>query len=404
VTGSVWGVPRRKASLAAVLALLLSFPIPASADLSDELQENAQRSEVLRARIGRLEGKSQALSHKVSAADNLVASAQAEVDALDSQLAKLSHKIDEVQRDLTEAQKRMALLTRRLQEILKKLDQRVDVFTDRAVAAYMAGPTAYVDGMLSSENFRELIDRFAYYESALETDSMLVDEIEYLRDETTARRDLVEEKKEEIAQAKARLVEDRAALAQVRAQRAQILAQRQDALAEKRSLLSDVESTKARYRKVLDQLEADSDRIQAILSAGTSSGTASGSGQLLWPAAGPVTSGFGYRTHPIFGDRRLHTGIDIGAPYGAPVFASDSGVVVFAGVMSGYGNAVVVDHGGGLATTYNHLSSFSVGNGSSVGRGQNIAAVGCTGYCTGTHLHFEVRVNGNPVDPMPYLR
>jgi murein DD-endopeptidase MepM/ murein hydrolase activator NlpD len=404
VTGSVWGVPRRKASLAAVLALLLSFPIPASADLSDKLQENAQRSEVLRARIGRLEGKSQALSHKVSAADNLVASAQAEVDALDSQLAKLSHKIDEVQRDLTEAQKRMALLTRRLQEILKKLDQRVDVFTDRAVAAYMAGPTAYVDGMLSSENFRELIDRFAYYESALETDSMLVDEIEYLRDETTARRDLVEEKKEEIAQAKARLVEDRAALAQVRAQRAQILAQRQDALAEKRSLLSDVESTKARYRKVLDQLEADSDRIQAILSAGTSSGTASGSGQLLWPAAGPVTSGFGYRTHPIFGDRRLHTGIDIGAPYGAPVFASDSGVVVFAGVMSGYGNAVVVDHGGGLATTYNHLSSFSVGNGSSVGRGQNIAAVGCTGYCTGTHLHFEVRVNGNPVDPMPYLR
>jgi murein DD-endopeptidase MepM/ murein hydrolase activator NlpD len=404
VTGSVWGVPRRKASLAAVLALLLSFPIPASADLSDELQENAQRSEVLRARIGRLEGKSQALSNKVSAADSRVASAQAEVDALDSQLAKLSHKIDEVQRDLTEAQKRMALLTRRLQEILKKLDQRVDVFTDRAVAAYMAGPTAYVDGMLSSENFRELIDRFAYYESALETDSMLVDEIEYLRDETTARRDLVEEKKEEIAQAKARLVEDRAALAQVRAQRAQILAQRQDALAEKRSLLSDVESTKARYRKVLDQLEADSDRIQAILSAGTSSGTASGSGQLLWPAAGPVTSGFGYRTHPIFGDRRLHTGIDIGAPYGAPVFASDSGVVVFAGVMSGYGNAVVVDHGGGLATTYNHLSSFSVGNGSSVGRGQNIAAVGCTGYCTGTHLHFEVRVNGNPVDPMPYLR
>jgi murein DD-endopeptidase MepM/ murein hydrolase activator NlpD len=404
VTGSVWGVPRRKASLAAVLALLLSFPLPASADLNDKLQENAQRAEALHARLGRLEGKSQALSHKVSAADNRVASAQAEVDALDSSLEKLSHRIDEVQRDLTEAQKRMALLTRRLQEILKKLDQRVDVFSDRAVAAYMAGPTAYVDGMLSSDSFRELIDRFAYYESALETDSMLVEEIEYLRDETTARRDLVEEKKEEIAQAKARLVEDRAALAQVRAQRAQVLAQRRDALSEKRSLLGQVESSKARAREVLDQLEADSDRIRAILSAGTSSATASGSGQLLWPAAGPVTSGFGYRTHPIFGDSRLHTGIDIGAPYGAPVFSSDSGVVVFAGVMSGYGNAVVVDHGGGLATTYNHLSSFSVGNGSRVGRGQHIAAVGCTGYCTGTHLHFEVRVNGNPVDPMPYLR
>ena len=406
MTGSIWGVPRRKASLAAVLTLLLSFvvPAPATANLEQRIQENARRAEVLRGKINRLEGKSDALSRKVASADSRVASTQAAVDAIDKDLDRLSRRIDEVQHALTEAQKRMALLTKRLQEILAKLDDRVDVFTDRAVAAYMAGPTAYVDGMLSSENFRELIDRFAYYESALETDSMLVEEIEFLRDETTTRRDLVEEKKEEIARAKARLVEDRAALAQVRAQRVQVLAQRRDALSEKRSLLAGVESTKARYQKVVAQLEADNQRYRDLLSGGASTGTATGSGQLVWPAAGPVTSGYGYRTHPIFGDRRLHTGIDIGAPYGAPVFAGDSGVVIFAGVMSGYGNAVVVDHGGGLATTYNHLSAFSVGDGQRVGRGQHIAAVGCTGYCTGTHLHFEVRINGNPVDPMPYLR
>nr|MBA3431050.1 M23 family metallopeptidase [Actinomycetota bacterium] len=97
-------------------------------------------------------------------------------------------------------------------------------------------------------------------------------------------------------------------------------------------------------------------------------------------------------------------GVDIGAPYGAPVIAADTGVVAFAGEMSGYGNAIVVEHGGGLATTYNHLSSFSVGGGQGVSRGEVIGAVGCTGYCTGPHLHFEVRVGGSPVDPMPYLQ
>ena len=108
--------------------------------------------------------------------------------------------------------------------------------------------------------------------------------------------------------------------------------------------------------------------------------------------------------HPIFGDRRLHTGIDIGAPYGAPVWAADNGTVTYAGVMSGYGNVIVVDHGGGLATTYNHLSAFAVGTGQAVGRGQQVGNVGCSGYCTGPHLHFEVRINGTPVDPMPYLQ
>jgi murein DD-endopeptidase MepM/ murein hydrolase activator NlpD len=100
----------------------------------------------------------------------------------------------------------------------------------------------------------------------------------------------------------------------------------------------------------------------------------------------------------------LHTGVDIGAPYGATVVAASTGVVAYVGSMSGYGNVVVVDHGGGVATTYNHLSGFAVSSGQRVSRGQAVASVGCTGYCTGPHLHFEVRVGGSPVDPMPYLQ
>lgn len=125
---------------------------------------------------------------------------------------------------------------------------------------------------------------------------------------------------------------------------------------------------------------------------------------LTFPANGPVTSPYGYRTHPISGERKLHAGIDIGAPNGSTVVAAAGGTVVYAGWYSGYGLAVVINHGDGIATLYAHHSSLSVSTGQKVGRGQRVGAVGSTGYSTGPHLHFEVRKNGTPVDPMPYFR
>jgi murein DD-endopeptidase MepM/ murein hydrolase activator NlpD len=123
--------------------------------------------------------------------------------------------------------------------------------------------------------------------------------------------------------------------------------------------------------------------------------TPSSSG-LIWPVGGPVVSGYGMRWG------RMHMGIDIGAGYGTPIVASASGTVIFAGWMGGYGNFVIVDHGGGLSTAYAHQSSIAVGGGT-VSQGQVLGYVGCTGHCFGPHLHFEVRVNGSAVDPLGYL-
>ena len=116
-----------------------------------------------------------------------------------------------------------------------------------------------------------------------------------------------------------------------------------------------------------------------------------------------MVSPFGWRIHPILGYRKFHTGIDIAVGYGVPIHSAGAGTVIYATWMGGYGNVIIVDHGDGLSTLYAHQSSLAVGNGARVARGQTVGYVGSTGFSTGPHLHFEVRVNGNPVDPMGYL-
>lgn len=122
-----------------------------------------------------------------------------------------------------------------------------------------------------------------------------------------------------------------------------------------------------------------------------------------WPINAPMTSPYGYRVHPVYGTRRLHAGIDLGAPRGTPIAASNDGTVIFAGVQGGYGNTVILDHGAGITTLYAHLTSFGVAQGAVVSRGDIVGYVGRTGTATGNHLHFEVRVNGGPVNPVNYL-
>ncbi|MDQ4064815.1 MAG: peptidoglycan DD-metalloendopeptidase family protein [Actinomycetota bacterium] len=393
--------PHRRRLAAALVAALgcagVALPAVAKPSLRD-LERRAERAE---AAAARLDERGDNLSALVAELDERRVRVEAEVVRLQHELDALDARIEAKRKQLAEAQKRMAILTIELQEILEDLAARTDLFVDRAVAAYMAGPTAYVEGVLSSESFTDLVDRYEYYQSALDADSALIDEISVLRDGLETRRAEVERRQNEIAEAKLQLQIDRQSVDAIHDQRAAVLAEKRAIVAEKRSILSNVRGKQRYWERLQARAESQIDALRLSMSSGP---LPSGGGQLLWPAAGAMTSGFGYRTHPIFGDTRMHTGIDIAAPYGAPVIAADRGTVVFAGVMSGYGNAIVIDHGGGLATTYNHLSSFLVATGSSVGRGSQIGAVGCTGYCTGPHLHFEVRVNGSPVDPMPYLQ
>lgn len=400
----------RKQTLALLFVLFVGVvgaAVPAAADPSEKLERIERQKAKAQAKQDALAAEKQDVLARIRILDSKRQSAESKLSSFDERLAELDARIDEVKDDLTRAQAKVALLTEDLHDVLARLDRRTEIFTDRAVAAYIAGPSAYIDSILSSDSFSDLVDRYEYYESALNADSEIVSEIQVLRDETENQRELILEKQHEISVSKRELEGSRVEIATLRREQASVLAAREAVLSEKQGILAQVETRRSKWAALETQLDRDSDRLQSLISqsASTSSGPLpTGGGQLLWPAAGSVTSGYGYRTHPIFGDQRMHTGIDIGAPYSAPVIASDAGVVTYAGVMSGYGNVIVVDHGGGLATTYNHLSAFTVGSGQSVGRGEQIGAVGCSGYCTGPHLHFEVRVNGSPVDPMSYLQ
>jgi murein DD-endopeptidase MepM/ murein hydrolase activator NlpD len=188
-----------------------------------------------------------------------------------------------------------------------------------------------------------------------------------------------------------RLLASRQALVSTRSQERQSLASVQSS---EREYLNEVSG----LAQVSAQLTA---QIQAAQARSGSSGYSTGSGVsssgLIWPVQGPITSPFGMRWG------RMHEGIDIGVPSGTPIHAAAAGTVIYAGWMSGYGNLTVIDHGHGLATAYGHQSALAAGNGQTVSQGEVVGYVGCTGHCFGPHLHFEVRVNGTPVDPLGYL-
>ena len=398
----------------AVAALVLCFAsaaLPAAAGPQDRLDAIEKRRERIQGELESTEGKAKSLRGRISVLDDRAEELQARIGDLTARITDLDARIAEVRGELQLAQQRFTRLTEELLAIQDELVERTDLLTARAIETYKAGPGAYVEGILSSESFADLSDRYQYYETTVELDSDLIDEVDRLRVETDARRSEVEKEKERIAEAKLQLEKDRADLQAATIEQQQLLDAQNALIAQKEDVLRGQLAKKSELEALDSQLAKDSQRIEALLAQATAPTNSSGGGApppstgggFQWPANGPMTSPYGYRTHPIFGDSRLHTGVDIGASYGSTVVAASGGSVVFAGTMSGYGNAIIVDHGGGIATTYNHLSGFSVGGGSAVTRGQALGSVGCTGYCTGPHLHFEVRVNGSPVDPMPYF-
>jgi murein DD-endopeptidase MepM/ murein hydrolase activator NlpD len=257
----------------------------------------------------------------------------------------------------------------------------------------MHGQISYIDVLVGANNFSDFLTRIDLIKRIIKYDYDLISGILQEKQTITNTQKDLETEHAKIEK-----------LTQAAKEKADILQNKKD---QQQALLNKVKNDRQTAEQAYDEIMAASRQVEQMILAYTSSNSddysGSGSGQFIWPISGPITSPFGWRIHPIYGTRIFHSGIDIGGDYGMPIHAAAAGTVIYAGWISGYGNAVIISHGGDLQTLYGHNQSLNVSEGQYVSQGQVIAYCGSTGNSTGPHCHFEVRKNGEPVNPLNYL-
>ena len=392
---------RLLASLVALVLLLVAGT--AAGDPGAEKAQIDARIEALEQQAAAQERRAGILTEQLSAAVGRVREVEAGVSGqearlgvLESELARARSRLATVERTLEVQTAKLARLRAEQERALRRLEQHV-----RAI--YVADDPDLISLVLGTASFSDLVDNIDLLGRIGSQDERILDQVERTRDGVAAtRRRALEARAEAVLLARSvaeRTAEQRGVVARLAASRDALLA----AQAGRRAALASIDEDEEQLRAEIEGLEATSAELAAQIraaqapSASSPPPPAAGTGALAWPVSGPVTSGFG----PRWG--RMHEGIDIAVPTGTPVRAAGAGRVIYAGWLGGYGNLVVVDHGGGLSTAYAHNSSFAASVGQSVATGTVIALSGNTGNSSGPHVHFEVRVGGNAVDPLGYL-
>lgn len=331
---------------------------------------------------------------------------QADLDAANARLQSIQTKQAEINAQIAQTQNEIV----KMEAYLKT---RQDVLNRRVRAIYMHGQLNYLEVILGANSFSDFANRVELLKRVIRSDYNLILEIQKQKAAIEAKKAQLEEDKRQLDALAAEAEKTRQEIAKKKAEQQKVLDAAKSNKAAAAQMEQDLNAQLASVRNLIQQrlAAAEAARQAAQQQAasddegggGSDDNYVQGTGAMGWPCSGPITSPFGYRTHPIFGTTIFHAGIDIGVDYGTPIHAADSGVVVYSGWISGYGNAVIIDHGGGISTLYGHNQSLAVSEGQSVFKGSVIAYAGSTGNSTGPHCHFEVDVNGSPVNPMGYL-
>jgi murein DD-endopeptidase MepM/ murein hydrolase activator NlpD len=392
-------IPRRITVLlvASAAVVALAVPVALGQSLSDRKDALDSRISGLQDQIARAKAKEHVLTGDISAASSRIGALAGDIDTLTAKVNALEHDLAVHRSRLARLEARLRDQTETLHRLAREHAEAQARLEERLVQLYETDEATELEILLQVNSLSDLLEQLDYFHSIGQEDKRIADTIKRLQGEMRVARQLTATTRAEVADATAILAkktdEQRAARDQLVAERSALAAARSD----KQAILANVRQERHGDEEDLAAMQAASNAIASQIRSQGSSGTGAPSASgLIWPVSGPITSGFGWRWG------RMHEGIDIGAACGTPIHAAASGTVVFSGWMDGYGNFVIIDHGNGLATAYGHQSAIYV-SGGHVSQGQVIGAVGSTGHSTGCHLHFEVRVNGTPVDPLNYL-
>lgn len=327
-----------------------------------------------------------------------LAQAEKELKQAQDELAAIQGQRKAVEQDI-------ALTQKKLDEAQKRLEKREKVFQKRVRDIYINGRLSYIEVVLGSKDFSDFANRLQVLKRIISADIKLIDGIKEERAEIASQKEKLEADRAKIVDLEQQAQAKQAEIEQRKQVYAQLLAKARTDQAGSIEKIQELEAASAQVRNIIAQRQAE--RAAAAAAAQQSGGGytwVQGSGALAWPVSShEITSDFGGRYHPIYGRYIFHDGIDIAADYDEPVHAADGGTVIYAGWISGYGNAVIIDHGNGMTTLYGHNDSLAVSEGQGVSKGTVIAYAGSTGNSTGPHLHFEVRVNDDPQNPLGYL-
>lgn len=390
--------------LAAITFLMCS---PVFADDEDELEQ-------LDAEMEQLEEEKLSYEEAAAKARATAELIQGKIDSvsefkrhLDEEAAVATADYEEKQAALDDTIYRIGENENKLVEVTAELNEKHAVLEKRVRDIYINGQISYLDVLFGAQDFGDFLTRMDLLKRVMIRDSELVANVLQYQNE-------IKEVGKQL-EADRRIQEELAKKAEA-AKDIQL-----EKVAQQQALIDLMQNDKAIYDQQYDEMMASSAEVGRLIQenryrkeaeearrrqAENSGGgyvMQSYGGAMIWPISGPITSEFGWRTHPIFGSQRFHSGLDIGGDYGMAIHAAQSGIVIEAGWIGGYGNTIMIDHGGGIVTLYGHNESLAVGVGQSVNQGDVIAYCGSTGNSTGPHCHFEVRVNGEPVSPWDYL-
>ena len=378
-----------KKKIIAILMVLV-LVVPFAADFSSDMF--VASAATVQDKINQASKEKQEALDKIKDAeaqkDDIVAQSEQlerEIDIIQTEIYAIDDLIAEADAQIAEKEEEIA----RIEEDIKNQDEK---FKECLRAMDETSTISYIELIFSSKNFSELLINIETINEITEHDMAIIDEMTKLKTE-------VEDAKAEI-EARRKEQEEARTIASGKQQQLSVK------LKEKENLAKSLEKDIEKYKKVYEEARRQEEALKSSLNYSSSSSQYLGSGQFCWPAPSytRISSPYGWRFHPIYKTNKFHSGVDLAAPGGSNILAAENGKVISAGWNGGYGNCLVVDHGGGITTLYAHASKLVASKGEYVTKGQVIAKVGTTGNSTGNHLHFEVLINGKTTDPMSYIK